>query len=96
MKTILNSDAARQDSESIGDIEALAGDLYQKTPRQLSLKHALARTGDRTLILPTHCEIACLAFQLYEERGRRDGNDVEDWLAAEAHVCTDEKHCFQS
>ena len=29
-------------------------------------------------------QIAQLAFQLYEERGREDGHDTEDWLRAEA------------
>jgi Protein of unknown function (DUF2934) len=29
-------------------------------------------------------QIAHLAFQLYEERGREDGHDIEDWLRAEA------------
>jgi uncharacterized protein HemX len=26
------------------------------------------------------------AYQLYEERGREDGHEVEDWLRAEAEV----------
>jgi hypothetical protein len=29
-------------------------------------------------------QIARLAFQLYEARGREDGHDMEDWLRAEA------------
>ena len=45
---------------------------------------------------PTHEEIASLAFFLFEERGRKHGHDVEDWLAAEAHLCTDEKHAPKS
>jgi hypothetical protein len=28
-------------------------------------------------------EIRCRAYQLYEERGREDGHDLEDWLRAE-------------
>jgi hypothetical protein len=38
-------------------------------------------TGGRRV--PTHDEIAQLAFNLYESRGRQDGHDVEDWLRAE-------------
>lgn len=30
--------------------------------------------------------IAALAFQLYEERGRWDDHDVEDWLKAEQSI----------
>lgn len=30
--------------------------------------------------------IAMKAYELYEQRGRADGHDVEDWLQAEARV----------
>ncbi len=33
---------------------------------------------------PQEQDIAQLAYQFYEERGRVDGHDVEDWLRAEA------------
>lgn len=36
-----------------------------------------------------HARIAALAYELYEQRGRRDGHDVEDWLMAERRVLTD-------
>jgi len=32
---------------------------------------------------PTHDEIEFRAYQIYLERGGRDGRDVEDWLQAE-------------
>jgi hypothetical protein len=38
-------------------------------------------TGGRDC--PTHDEIARLAYQSYERRGRHDGHDVDDWLSAE-------------
>jgi len=41
-------------------------------------------TGGRNR--PTQDEIARLAYELYEMRGRRDGHDVEDWLAAERQL----------
>jgi len=31
-------------------------------------------------------EIARLAYHFYERRGRRDGQDVDDWLAAEREL----------
>jgi hypothetical protein len=34
-------------------------------------------------------QIAQLAFQLYEARGREDGHDIEDWLRAEAALQRD-------
>jgi hypothetical protein len=41
---------------------------------------------------PTHAEIANLAYYFFEERGRAHGHDVEDWLRAVAHVCTNQRH----
>ena len=37
-------------------------------------------------IEPTHSEIAALAYQLYEARGRADGRAVDDWLEAEQRL----------
>ena len=31
-------------------------------------------------------EVARVAYELYERRGRMDGHDLEDWLRAEAIV----------
>jgi Protein of unknown function (DUF2934) len=35
---------------------------------------------------PSQDEIARLAYHFYEARGRRDGQDVNDWLAAEQEL----------
>ncbi len=31
-------------------------------------------------------QIRCRAYELYEQRGREEGHEVEDWLRAEAEV----------
>ena len=31
-------------------------------------------------------EVARVAYELYEQRGREDGRDLEDWLKAEVTV----------
>jgi hypothetical protein len=31
-------------------------------------------------------QIRARAYELYEERGKEDGNDVDDWLRAEAEI----------
>ena len=36
-----------------------------------------------TIKQPTHAEISARAYQLYLERGRQDGHEVDDWLQAE-------------
>jgi hypothetical protein len=35
---------------------------------------------------PSRDEIARLAYEFYETRGRRDGQDVDDWLSAEREL----------
>jgi hypothetical protein len=32
---------------------------------------------------PSPDEIARVAYEFYEARGRRDGRDIDDWLSAE-------------
>jgi hypothetical protein len=51
---------------------------------------AAALTGERVFgkytgvgARPSREEIARLAYQFYEARGRQNGRDVEDWLTAE-------------
>jgi hypothetical protein len=36
--------------------------------------------------LPTKNQIAARAYELYLQRGREDGHDVEDWLNAEKEL----------
>ena len=50
-------------------------------------------TGERLLTKdtggpkpPSRDEIARLAYHFYETRGRLDGQDVDDWLAAEQEL----------
>jgi len=31
-------------------------------------------------------QIRCRAYELYEQRGREDGHDLDDWLQAESEV----------
>lgn len=35
-----------------------------------------------------HIRVAELAYRLYEQHGRRDGHDREDWFNAEQHIMT--------
>ncbi|HEY7171126.1 MAG TPA: DUF2934 domain-containing protein [Vicinamibacterales bacterium] len=50
-------------------------------------------TGERLLTKdtagrrpPSQDEIARLAYHLYETRGRRDGQNLDDWLSAEQQL----------
>jgi hypothetical protein len=44
------------------------------------------KTGASTKRSLTFEEIAARSYQLYLARGRDEGHDVEDWLAAEAQL----------
>lgn len=46
-------------------------DLYRSTPKQ---------------DVPTRDQIAHRAYEIYENRGRGHGRDLEDWLAAESEL----------
>ncbi len=37
---------------------------------------------------PTEADIRRRAYELFIERGREDGHDWEDWLAAERELCS--------
>lgn len=48
-------------------------DLYRSTPKQ---------------DVPTREQIAHRAYEIYENRGRGNGRDLEDWFAAESELRT--------
>jgi hypothetical protein len=47
---------------------------------------ALAVPGATTPAEPLETKIRELAYSLYQQRGRVDGQDVQDWLDAEAII----------
>ncbi len=47
---------------------------------------AQRNSRDRTRAEANTDEIRCRAYALYEERGRQDGYDMQDWLRAEAEI----------
>jgi len=66
--------------ESSGDpLTDVRSDVYLLSGRQ-------RRAASSDANAPTHKQIAQRAYELYVARGRKDGNDVQDWLAAEAQL----------
>jgi hypothetical protein len=52
-----------------------------------SAKSGLRRVRQKKKTAPSfEDEIRCRAYELYEQRGREQGHDVEDWLRAEKEV----------
>ena len=50
--------------------------------------HASRDTQSKAVSDEDRTRVAELAYALYEQRGRKDGHDLEDWFNAELHVMT--------
>jgi len=50
------------------------------------LNNAPTNSSLQVTELPDHQEIQTRAYELYEQRGREDGHELEDWLQAEGEV----------
>jgi len=45
------------------------------------------RAGQTTASSPARQEqVRCRAYEIYEQRGREDGHDLDDWLQAESNI----------
>lgn len=54
------------------------------SPKKPGLR--VAGPGESSASEDIHARIAAVAYQLYEQRGREDGHDLEDWLSAEQRI----------
>jgi DUF2934 family protein len=66
----------------------------KRTTKNVVTMPKLAATTTRVASQPgnlTDDEIAKRAFELYCERGRHDGHDVDDWLQAERELQTTDR-----
>ena len=44
------------------------------------------RSDEPTVLIPIEQQIQQRAYELYEQRGRTDGHDLDDWLQAESEI----------
>jgi hypothetical protein len=44
------------------------------------------KSDEPTILIPIEHQIQQRAYELYEQRGRTDGHDLEDWLQAEHEI----------
>ncbi len=67
------------DKSSKGEIEVKSSQVIPSVPIKADLQkpHGGSELQD---------QIRARAFQLYEQRGRDDGRDLDDWLQAEAEL----------
>jgi len=56
-------------------------DEVEKTPSTLALE-----SDEPTVLIPIEQQIQQRAYELYEQRGRTDGRDLDDWLQAEREI----------
>jgi len=57
----------------------------ERKNKESDARTALSR-GKHELHADRNARIAARAFELYEQRGRKQGNDVQDWLQAEKEL----------
>jgi hypothetical protein len=72
MASVFNHNPARLTKESIAMKPV-------HTEAELNHKTPLAEP-------PYYLEVQVRAYELYEQRGKEDGHDLEDWLQAEAEL----------
>jgi H+-transporting ATPase len=44
------------------------------------------KSDEPTVLIPIEQQIQQRAYELYEQRGRTDGQDLDDWLQAECEI----------
>lgn len=73
METLRRRRKDREPRNGVADMSVAAFNLVARNSRP-------SRTA---LTAPTHEDIACRAYELYERRGGAHGRDWEDWFQAE-------------
>ena len=56
-------------------------DEIEKKPSTLAPK-----SDEPTVLIPIEQQIQQRAYELYEQRGRTDGHELDDWLQAECEI----------
>ena len=56
-------------------------DEIEKKPSTLAQK-----SDEPTVLIPIEQQIQQRAYELYEQRGRTDGHELDDWLQAECEI----------
>ena len=69
--------ATRTKQPTLADDEPMQGDDIRSTP---------SPTDWRRMTQVAHDHIAHRAYELYEERGKEPGHDMDDWLKAEHEI----------
>ena len=75
------ADIAERQTEQLGKRVDRHPDEIEKKPSTLAPK-----SDEPTVLIPIEQQIQQRAYELYEQRGRTDGYDLDDWLQAESEI----------
>ena len=75
------ADRLERQSEQLGKRIDRHPDEIEKKPSTLAPK-----SDEPTVLIPMEQQIQRRAYELYEQRGRTDGYDLDDWLQAEREI----------
>ena len=59
-----------------------------RRPEEIEKKPStiVPKSDEPTVLIPTEQQIQKRAYELYEQRGRTDGHELDDWLQAECEM----------
>jgi DUF2934 family protein len=75
------ADKQERQTEQLGKKVDRHPDQIEKTPSILAPK-----SDEPTVLTPIEQQIRQHAYELYDQRGRADGHELDDWLQAEREI----------
>jgi hypothetical protein len=75
------ADRLQRQTEQLGKRVERHPDEIEKKPSTLAPK-----SNELTVLIPIEQQIRQRAYELYEQRGRTEGHDLDDWLQAESEI----------
>jgi hypothetical protein len=74
-------DRLERQTEQLGKRVDRHPDEIEKKPSTL-----VPKSDEPTVLIPMEQQIQQRAYEVYEQRGRTDGYDLDDWLQAESEI----------
>ncbi len=75
------ADKLERQTEQLGKKVDRRPEEIEKRPSTLPPK-----SDEPTVLIPIEQQIQKRAYELYEQRGRTDGHELDDWLQAECEI----------
>ena len=87
------TDRLERQTEQLGKrVDRHPDEIEKKKTTREDVNQAAAQTtlapksAEPTVLIPIEQQIRQRAYELYEQRGRTDGHDLDDWLQAECEI----------